>query len=248
MDCTSVSLEDISFGLDWSCRLHERLWVPGCWHAGSQGAVVGRSVCWWVEVKYKLPCIIFWCFCRNDGPVYCHLREKKSVCPWQIYREKKGARKFSSCPYQYPGWVFVWIRMSPSWPCFPRETEGSSRKRPLYTFFVTPEVPMTELGTSNTFSKFIDLLTDLGSPMPPSSALFLAIMVLKRSEPIIPQTQHFPLCQTPLRLSSQPQEQNPCTVQIQRETPGPSAETPARQLAPHSRVQEPACPSPSTSR
>lgn len=48
-------------------------------------------------------------------------------------------------------------------------------KNPALHFFVTPEVPITELGTSNTFSKFIDLLTDLGSPMPPSSALFLPI-------------------------------------------------------------------------
>ena len=83
----------------------------------------------------------------------------------------------------------------------PQRDWGILQKKAALHFFVTPEVLMTELGTSNTFSKFIDLLTDLGSPMPPSSALFLPIMVLKRSEPIIPQTQHFPLCQTPLRLS-----------------------------------------------
>lgn len=34
-----------------------------------------------------------------------------------------------------------------------------------------------------------------------------------------------------LSLSPQQQEQNPCTVQIQRETPRPTAETPARLLA-----------------
>lgn len=99
-------------------------------------------------------------------------------------------------------------------------------------------MPITKLGTSNTFSKFIDLLTDLGSPMPPSSALFLPIMVLKRSEPI-PQTQQFPLCQTCCVSPPQQQEQNPCTVQIQRETPRPTAETPARPLAAPSRCRRP---------
>lgn len=138
-------------------------------------------------------------------------------------------------------------------PSLPRLTLSPQRdwdilqKRAALHFFVAAEVPITELGTSNTLSKFTDLLTDLGSLKSPSSVLFLHITILKRSEPVS-QTQHFPLFQTPLRLSTLNRRSRivapfKCSGRLQ--VP-PRKGLPARAL-PSPRCSSP-CPSPSTSR
>lgn len=143
-----------------------------------------------------------------------------------------GRKKMPSSPtfvHTNSRWVILSIRVDP----VSTRLRYLPGKAQFYTFFffVALKVPNTSLGTLNTFFKFTDFLTYLGSLKSTHSVLFLHHKALKRSKPMS-QTQQFPLFQTPLRLYTlHRQERNYCTIQTQRETPTPATENTPHPLA-----------------